>query len=81
MAHLAEEFEKQEDVRLKSLIRDQFEGTLSYTTKCGKCGVSSSREEKFMEIEVGLKVSRNVQVICTQLLLRQSDLCRVTSAT
>lgn len=53
---LAAEFAKQQDADLKDLVKDQFEGSLSWVTTCLNCKTRSERESKFLELELTLSV-------------------------
>ncbi|KAJ9125512.1 hypothetical protein QFC22_000473 [Naganishia vaughanmartiniae] len=55
MTHLQNEFSKQNNPLVKTLISDQFEGDLEYVTRCQKCGFKSARTEKFLELEITLE--------------------------
>ncbi|KAJ9109175.1 hypothetical protein QFC21_000504 [Naganishia friedmannii] len=57
MTHLQNEFSKQSNPLVKTLISDQFEGDLEYVTRCEKCALKSARTEKFLELEITLEVS------------------------
>lgn len=46
MSLIASEFSKHPDPKLKTLVRDQFEGTMQYITQC-ECGYESISESKY----------------------------------
>ncbi|QRW14456.1 ubiquitin carboxyl-terminal hydrolase [Ceratobasidium sp. AG-Ba] len=54
MSHLDNEFKKQQDVPLQSLITDQFEGKQVYGTRCARCNKSSEHLSSFLELEISL---------------------------
>lgn len=56
MSHLDNEFKKQTDPKLQSLLPSQFEGKVVHTTVCDKCKSRSERESTFLELEVNLEV-------------------------
>ncbi|KAI0321663.1 hypothetical protein OF83DRAFT_1168297 [Amylostereum chailletii] len=55
MSHLDNEFQKQSDPSLKSLLSDQFEGQQAYTTTCHKCKTRSETNSNFLELELNLE--------------------------
>ncbi|KAG9126666.1 hypothetical protein FRC07_002539 [Ceratobasidium sp. 392] len=56
MSHLDNEFKKQQDIPLQSLVTDQFEGKQVYGTRCTRCNKSSEHQSSFLELEVSLTV-------------------------
>ncbi|KAG8727357.1 hypothetical protein FRC12_022558, partial [Ceratobasidium sp. 428] len=54
MSHLDNEFKKQQDVPLQSLVTDQFEGKQVYGTRCTRCNKSSEHQSSFLELEISL---------------------------
>lgn len=56
MSHLDNEFKKQSDPQLQSLLPSQFEGKVVHATVCDKCKSRSERESTFLELEVNLEV-------------------------
>ncbi|EJD02420.1 cysteine proteinase [Fomitiporia mediterranea MF3/22] len=55
MSHLDDEFKKQSDPDLRTLLSDQFEGKMVNATVCDKCKTRSERETTFLELEVNLE--------------------------
>ncbi|KAL5489782.1 hypothetical protein ACEPAI_4614 [Sanghuangporus weigelae] len=55
MSHLDDEFKKQSDPELRSLLSSQFEGKMINATVCDKCKTRSERETSFLELEVNLE--------------------------
>ncbi|EEB91093.1 hypothetical protein MPER_10610 [Moniliophthora perniciosa FA553] len=55
MSHLDEEFKKQPNPQLKSLITDHFEGTQVYCTVCRECNYKSERSSNFLELEINFQ--------------------------
>ncbi|OXG77311.1 ubiquitin carboxyl-terminal hydrolase 48 [Cryptococcus neoformans var. grubii Br795] len=60
MSLIASEFSKHPDPKLKTLVRDQFEGTMQYITQC-ECGYESISETTFLELELSLKDNATLQ--------------------
>ncbi|CAE7168504.1 unnamed protein product [Rhizoctonia solani] len=54
MSHLDNEFKKQEDPSVRSLVTDQFEGRQVYGTRCATCQNASEHQSTFLEIEISL---------------------------
>ncbi|KAG8727339.1 hypothetical protein FRC12_022595, partial [Ceratobasidium sp. 428] len=54
MSHLDNEFKKQQDIPLQSLVTDQFEGKQVYGTRCTRCNKSSEHQSSFLELEISL---------------------------
>ncbi|CAE6483095.1 unnamed protein product [Rhizoctonia solani] len=54
MSHLDNEFKKQENTLLRSLVTDQFEGRQVYGTRCATCQNASEHQSTFLEIEISL---------------------------
>ncbi|CAE6449091.1 unnamed protein product [Rhizoctonia solani] len=54
MSHLDNEFKKQENTSVCSLITDQFEGRQVYGTRCATCQNTSEHQSNFLEIEISL---------------------------
>ncbi|KAI5119495.1 hypothetical protein M0805_009519 [Coniferiporia weirii] len=55
MSHLDDEFKKQSNPELQSLLPDKFEGKIVNATVCDKCKTRSERETTFLELEVNLE--------------------------
>ncbi|KAF9265554.1 cysteine proteinase [Marasmius fiardii PR-910] len=55
MSHLDAEFKKQSDVRVKSLVTDQFEGEQIYGTACSNCQYKSETTSNFLELEINFQ--------------------------
>ncbi|KAH8826973.1 cysteine proteinase [Flagelloscypha sp. PMI_526] len=49
---LDKEFQKQSIDRVKTLVKDRFQGTQVYGTRCNSCATPSERGTEFFEIEV-----------------------------
>ncbi|KAG8713111.1 hypothetical protein FRC11_013264, partial [Ceratobasidium sp. 423] len=54
MSHLDNEFQKQENTSVCSLVTDQFEGRQVYGTRCATCQNASEHQSNFLEIEISL---------------------------
>ncbi|CUA74929.1 ubiquitin carboxyl-terminal hydrolase 48 [Rhizoctonia solani] len=54
MSHLDNEFKKQENTLVRSLVTDQFEGRQVYGTRCATCQNASEHQSTFLEIEISL---------------------------
>lgn len=54
MSHLDNEFKKQDNASLQSLMTDQFEGRQVYGTRCGTCQNASEHQSSFLELEISL---------------------------
>ncbi|KAG0305301.1 hypothetical protein BGZ97_001156 [Linnemannia gamsii] len=55
MALIDSHLQTQEDIFLRSFIRDQFQGHYSYITTCKKCETSSVRDCTFYELMLNIK--------------------------
>uniref|UniRef100_A0A0W0FLB1 ubiquitinyl hydrolase 1 n=1 Tax=Moniliophthora roreri TaxID=221103 RepID=A0A0W0FLB1_MONRR len=73
MSHLDEEFKKQPNPRLKSLITDHFEGTQVYCTVCRECNYKSERSSNFLELEINFQNKARLED-CIQSLLEPEHL-------
>ncbi|KZO97701.1 hypothetical protein CALVIDRAFT_535804 [Calocera viscosa TUFC12733] len=51
---LGEQFQLQDTSSVKTLLRDQFEGHLTYCTTCKGCSHTSERDGPFLELELNL---------------------------
>ncbi|KAE8539220.1 hypothetical protein D1P53_004316 [Cryptococcus gattii VGV] len=60
MSLIASEFSKHPDPKLKTLVKDQFEGTMQYITQC-ECGYESISETSFLELELSLEDNTTLQ--------------------
>ncbi|KIR98682.1 hypothetical protein L804_04261 [Cryptococcus deuterogattii 2001/935-1] len=60
MSLIASEFSKHPDPKLKTLVKDQFEGTMQYITQC-ECGYESISETTFLELELSLEDNTTLQ--------------------
>ncbi|WWC94448.1 hypothetical protein V866_001294 [Kwoniella sp. B9012] len=54
MSVLASEFAKHPNPKIRSFLKDQFEGVMEYSTTC-KCGHKSSTTSTFLELELNFK--------------------------
>ncbi|KAH7340859.1 hypothetical protein B0J17DRAFT_653080 [Rhizoctonia solani] len=54
MSHLDNEFKKQENKSVHSLITDQFEGRQVYGTRCATCQNASEHQSTLLEVEISL---------------------------
>ncbi|KAJ1309785.1 hypothetical protein OPQ81_006550 [Rhizoctonia solani] len=54
MSHLDNEFKKQENISVRSLATDQFEGRQVYGTRCATCQNASEHQSNFLELEISL---------------------------
>ena len=59
VSFFAEESRRVPRFWLTSLFRLQFEGQITYGTRCSACGTESERSSSFLEVEISLAVSRN----------------------
>ncbi|TPX34008.1 hypothetical protein SmJEL517_g03247 [Synchytrium microbalum] len=71
LGSMEESFSSQPEI--SSLIRDQFEGTYEYVTKCSSCGTSSCVPSPFHELEIPLVDNANVTT-CLGGLLNGEDM-------
>ncbi|KAG6376492.1 hypothetical protein JVT61DRAFT_2485 [Boletus reticuloceps] len=55
MSHLDNEFQKQLNPSLRTLISDQFQGELVYGTLCHNCRFRSERTSDFLELEINIE--------------------------
>ncbi|KAH8116817.1 cysteine proteinase [Phellopilus nigrolimitatus] len=61
MSHLDDEFKKQSNPELRSLLPDQFEGKMVNATVCDNCKTRSERETTFLELEVNLEKNGSLE--------------------
>ncbi|WWC62222.1 uncharacterized protein I303_104817 [Kwoniella dejecticola CBS 10117] len=54
MSVLASEFAKHPDAKIRSFMKDQFEGEMEYVTTC-ECGYESKTTNTFLELELNLR--------------------------
>ncbi|CAE6490373.1 unnamed protein product [Rhizoctonia solani] len=54
MSHLDNEFKKQENTSVHSLVTDQFEGRQVYGTRCATCQNASEHQSTLLEVEISL---------------------------
>ncbi|WVN87735.1 uncharacterized protein L203_102930 [Cryptococcus depauperatus CBS 7841] len=57
---IASEFSKHANLDVRSLVTDQFEGTMRYITQC-ECGYESATETTFLELELDLQDNTTLQ--------------------
>lgn len=65
--------QQQQNHNLRNIISTQFQGSYSYITVCSHCGVASSRESTFNELELNIK-GNNTLVDCINEFLHDEKL-------
>ncbi|KAG7092641.1 hypothetical protein E1B28_008981 [Marasmius oreades] len=73
MSHLDAEFKKQSDVRVRSLVTDQFQGEQIYGTACSNCQYKSETTSNFLELEINFQ-NKSKLGDCIRSLLQPESL-------
>ncbi|EJU05183.1 hypothetical protein DACRYDRAFT_103677 [Dacryopinax primogenitus] len=68
---LGEQFKLQEAPSVKTLLRDQFEGHLTYCTTCKGCGHTSERDSEFLELELNLGSKSHLEERILEVLQKE----------
>ncbi|KZT53991.1 cysteine proteinase [Calocera cornea HHB12733] len=68
---LGEQFQLQDAPSVKTLLRDQFEGHLTYCTTCKGCNHTSERDSPFLELELNLGPKSHLEERILEVLQKE----------